>query len=856
MNTKWKVIISIMCLIVAICVVFTTIVLQQHNDKIAAIIQGKSESATILSERIISEMSNKYQQRIRAFTNPDISPSREKMIEAFANKDREALFKFSNSLLTVFKKEFPSFSSMAWTLPDNHIFLRVHKPEKYGDDISKIRPDITAVNMEKRPYTGFNAGLLSMQYRVVQPVFYHDTYIGSVQFGIEADVVFETLQNELHTVAGMIIRNEEWKTVINPKFPSLKGKSHTIVAKDVTMFEHVKNQFDKWDMTKQEIILDGNVHFIINVSPLTNFKDEILGNFFVAVDVSEELLQERKLISTILVTSGLILILSFLVLYYSYGSLVQKIINLNQSLEENNIELENRVLKRTVKLEESEKRFRTIVESLGEIDLGLLIVDSDYRVRFMNKVLLDSFGNQTGEICYKAFGNSETPCPYCRLDEVINDNEIVHYRPTLPHGNTYDIVATPIVNNDTTVSKMEIIRDISSQIKQEQLNISDTRKEEQLRNFESLKTMAGAIAHRFNNAMMAVQGNLELMTCTLHADSDEYKMASDATQAARGASQVGSMMLSYVGQQPLKLQDVSLATLARETVTTLKNLLVPSVSLQFTPPDQPLYCSVDQQQIKEVIESLFTNAVESLGDNRGTVEITFGSDYFETDSFSIPFQNADLLDGMYTFCQIKDSGHGINSKDLARIFEPFYSTRFVGRGLGLALTVGIMQAHHGAIIIESILGQGTTVKLLLPTVSLNQQVIPLDNLQDEMIQLSGNILLVDDEEMVLDVGRKMLELLGFTVHTAVDGQEAVNKIYRNDIVFSAVVLDISMPEMDGIEAMRAIKKNNPALPILLSSGYSEDDFPFNEDEENKPDGFLSKPFELSDIRSNLEKLLS
>ncbi len=856
MNTKWKVIISVMCLIVAICVVFTAIVLQQHNDKIEIIIQGKTESSTILAERIIDEISSKYKQRIRTVINPAISPSREKMIQAFANQDREVLFKFSNPLFTVFKKEFPSFSTMAWILPDNHIFLRVHKPEKYGDDISTMRPDIVAVNLEERPHAGFNAGTMSMQYRVIQPVFYHDTYIGSVQFGIDANVILKTLQNELHTMAGMAVCNKEFKTVKKPRFPTLKGKTHTIIAKDVTVFEPIKNQFDKWDATKQEITLDGNVHFVINVSPLTNFKDEIIGNFFVTVDVSEEFLQKRKLLTTILIISGLILILSFLVLYYSYGTLVQKIVDLNQSLEKNNLELEDRVQKRTVKLRESEKRFRTIVDNLEKIDLGLLIINSDYSIRSMNKVLLDSFGNQIGKFCYKVFADSDVPCPYCKIEDVIHENKIVHYPPTLLGNQTYDIVATPISNNDNTVSKMEIIRDITSQVKQEQLNISDTRKEEQLRKFESLKTMAGAIAHRFNNAMMAVQGNLELMTCALPADSEEYQMAFAATQAARGASKVGTMMLSYVGQQPLKLQDVSLADLVEENVTTLKGLLLPSISLRFTPPDQPLYCSMDQQQIVEVIESIFTNAIESMGNNRGTVEITFGTDYFTADSFPIPFQNDDLLDGMYTFCQIKDTGHGINPKDLARIFEPFYSTRFVGRGLGLALTVGILQSHHGAIMVESLLGQGTTVRLLLPTVSPTQEVISSEGIQDETVQLSGHILLADDEEMVLDVGKKMLELLGFTVHTAVDGQEAVDKILRDDIDFSAVVLDISMPKMDGIEAMKAIKKSSSTLPVLLSSGYPEDDFSFKEGEGNKPNGFLSKPFELSDMRSSLETLLS
>jgi PAS domain S-box-containing protein len=277
--------------------------------------------------------------------------------------------------------------------------------------------------------------------------------------------------------------------------------------------------------------------------------------------------------------------------------------------------------------------------------------------------------------------------------------------------------------------------DITEQKEQEAYRLKSTLQNEQLVRLESLKTMAGAIAHRFNNAMMTVQGNLELMTCTFPVDSSEYKMASDAAKAAIGASQVGSMMLSYVGQQPLKLQNVPLETLVRESVTSLKSLLQPSISLQFTPPDRPLYCSVDQKQIKEVIVSIITNAVESLNDGSGTIEITFGTDYFTTDSFPISFLKDNLQDGMYTFCQIKDSGHGIKPKDLSRIFEPFYTTRFVGRGLGLALTVGIMQSHHGALIVESQQAKGTTVRVLLPPISSTQQTtIPSDDvIQSEIV---------------------------------------------------------------------------------------------------------------------------
>jgi PAS domain S-box-containing protein len=401
------------------------------------------------------------------------------------------------------------------------------------------------------------------------------------------------------------------------------------------------------------------------------------------------------------------------------------------------------------------------------------------------------------------------------------------------------------------------IVDISEQKRQEQLVLKHSEQQGELKRLESLKTMAGAIAHRFNNSMMAVQGNLELITMTLPDDSDGYRMASDAAQAARGASQVGSMMLSYVEQRPLQLEEVSLVDLVKENVTALQRLFPSAITLNFNPPDKRLYCSVDQKQIREVIESILTNAVESLDDDAGIIEITFGTDYLAADSLPIPFQHDQLGNGIYVFFRIQDSGHGIRPENLSRIFEPFYTTRFVGRGLGLPLTVGIMQAHHGALTIESDLGIGTSVRMLLPSISPPRTTTPSsDEIQREKVKLSGDILLADDEKMVLDVGVKMLTMLGFTVHPAVDGEEAVDKIRRRDIEFRAVVLDISMPKMDGFAAMKAIREIDPALPVLLSSGYSEYDFPAQEGEENKPDGFLGKPFNSSDIRNILVRLLS
>ncbi len=299
------------------------------------------------------------------------------------------------------------------------------------------------------------------------------------------------------------------------------------------------------------------------------------------------------------------------------------------------------------------------------------------------------------------------------------DDSFIHrpYRLISKSGATVWVLDTTSIirdENGIITHYLGYLLDISEQKKQEQLLLESAKQEEEIKRIESLKTLAGAIAHRFNNAMTAVQGNLDIMTMTLPHDSDEYELAANASQAARGASQVGTMMLSYVGQnspQPIK---TSLLNLAQESVAALKDIFPSTITLDFAQPNHPFYCSIDPRQIKEVLESILTNACESFDDDTGSIEITFGTEHITTDTLSIPFQHDDLQDGMYTFCQIKDSGHGIKLKNLSRIFEPFYTTKFVGRGLGLSLTVGLMQAHRGAITIESSQEMGTTVKVLLP----------------------------------------------------------------------------------------------------------------------------------------------
>ncbi len=256
--------------------------------------------------------------------------------------------------------------------------------------------------------------------------------------------------------------------------------------------------------------------------------------------------------------------------------------------------------------------------------------------------------------------------------------------------------------------------DISAQKEAEKQKRKLSSQKEQLKKFESLKTMAQAIAHRFNNSMMVVNGNLDFALKLLPKKTREYEMISAAAIAGKGASQVGSMMLSYVGQQPCEMMDVSLEILVRESISALESQLLPSIILEIVPAEQDIHCSLDELQIKEVIGNVYSNAIESLTDCTGTIEITFGTDFFAVESFPVIFKGENLKDGMFAYCQIKDSGQGISEENLPRVFEPFYTSRFVGRGLGLALTVGYMHSHYGALTVESTLGEGTTVRILFP----------------------------------------------------------------------------------------------------------------------------------------------
>lgn len=496
------------------------------------------------------------------------------------------------------------------------------------------------------------------------------------------------------------------------------------------------------------------------------------------------------------------------------------------------------------------------VTAIDDIGIGLCVVGLDYKIEVLNDTSTKWFNNCVGDSCYSAIMGNKSPCSFCRLDEVISGKQKVRYLSTLDDGRIFEMVATPITHSNGKVLQLTVIRNVTQQKRQEQQRLLESRQQEQLKKLESLKTMAGAIAHRFNNSMVSVMGNLELMTLTFAEGSEEHQMASNAFQSARGASQVGSMMMRYVGQQPLQLCVTNLFDLIRDVLKEANDKIPTKATLTVERDNANLLCKVDRPQIVEVVRNVLLNSAEALPEGGGSIRIAIGKKFFHRESFALRFQDEKLRDNTYIFCRIEDDGCGICEEDLFKIFDPFFTTKFLGRGLGLALTAGILQAHGGALTVDSKLGCGTTIHILLPFVeALQTDVIDSAVVDNSRARLSGIVLLVDDDPGVLEVGRKILEILGFEVQTAGNGREAVEIFTKEDITFRLVILDISMPEMDGLTAMKLMRKINPDIPIILCSGYSEGELgPLNK-WGPQPDGFMSKPFHIAKVQATLLSIL-
>ncbi|MBN1958175.1 MAG: PAS domain S-box protein [Desulfuromonadales bacterium] len=336
-----------------------------------------------------------YQNRIEGLVDYVTFPSREGMIRAFAQHDREHLVKLAIPFGKRFKQENHNFSSFGWITTDNTVCTRVLAPDRYGDDISNIRPDIVMANRTEKPVFGYMTAPTGLEYRLVQPVTYAGEHVGVVQLGLSDSMLLDAIHEKMGIAVAMLIPTEKFSAITRSQLPSYSLDQFTVQSHQLDFFKKFGDKID-WQNKDQRLSSDGQEYMLARAIDLNNFKNEPEGFIFVALDITPQLQNMNRSIVFIILMSATLLVLAFFIIYPSYGSLVQKVVTLNESLESSNQTLEVRVQKRTKELIESEKRFKQV---LDESPLGILITDREnLSIHYANPAISSQLGYTQTEL--------------------------------------------------------------------------------------------------------------------------------------------------------------------------------------------------------------------------------------------------------------------------------------------------------------------------------------------------------------------------------------------------------------------------------------------------------------------------
>lgn len=396
--------------------------------------------------------------------------------------------------------------------------------------------------------------------------------------------------------------------------------------------------------------------------------------------------------------------------------------------------------------------------------------------------------------------------------------------------------------------------DITDHRREEEERRALERRAQQAQRMESLGVLAGGIAHEFNNLLMSLLGNTELALLDVPADSPAAERLAAVETAAQRAARLTREMLDYSGRGPLVVEPVELSALTRDMGQLIKAAVGDRIKVCLEMAEGLPVVEGDSGQLKQVILNLVTNAGEAMAKQGGTLTIrTAAVDMTAKYLATVAPQDA-LPAGRYVSLEVHDEGVGMDAETRRRAFDPFFTTQFPGRGLGLAAVLGTIRSHRGAIELESTPGEGTSVRVLLPALLSEAAVAKQDGRPAPAWLEKRAVLLVDDDRAVLEVGREYLEILGIAVFTAASGEEALEVLARSLDHVGCVILDHQMPGLESTETRERIEALRPGLPVLLSSGYSHDDLASRMDFTGFA-GFLQKPYRSGELAAALREFL-
>jgi PAS domain S-box-containing protein len=405
-------------------------------------------------------------------------------------------------------------------------------------------------------------------------------------------------------------------------------------------------------------------------------------------------------------------------------------------------------------------------------------------------------------------------------------------------------------NGGAAVRMIGSVQDVTERQQAEEQRQLIERKIQESQKLESLGVLAGGIAHDFNNLLTGIMGNACLAKMELERDSPVQSYVEQIELSSQRAADLCKQMLAYSGKGRFTVKRTDLSALVRETVHLLQLSISKKATLDLDLAAELPAVMADATQLRQIIMNLVMNGSDAIGDKVGRIVVRTSFERASKSELNTLMGADDLAEGDYIALEVSDDGCGMSRETLARIFDPFFTTKFTGRGLGLAAVLGIVRGHKGALKVESELGRGTKFRLLLPAAKAAANDTSHEVRPTAKWRGTGTVLVVDDEESVRRVAGKMLMGMGFDVLTANDGVDGLETYRTCSESICAVLLDLTMPRMDGEETFRALRQLRPDACVILMSGFSEQEAGARFVGKGLA-GFLQKPFTPDELRERL-----
>ncbi|MBI5017646.1 MAG: response regulator [Deltaproteobacteria bacterium] len=473
----------------------------------------------------------------------------------------------------------------------------------------------------------------------------------------------------------------------------------------------------------------------------------------------------------------------------------------------------------------SREQYRTLVDN---IDLGIALVDSNFTIVMANEARGRLFGRNsfsfTGQKCFRAFRGRDTACADCPGRVAATEGRAIRFDrdATLPDGSSRSlrIHAFPIPLRDgKSQGFIEVVEDRTERVRAAQERHQMEVRLAQHQKLESLAALAGGVAHDFNNLLMGVLGNAEMALRKLPQHSPVVPYVQRIEAAALRASDLTRQMTLYSGTQTPGAEPLDLTELVETSAPLVEAAAGRSVTVHYRLAVPLPTVRGDVDQLRQVLMSLVANASEALSTSAGTIAVATGlirADQAFLLTTAAPGE--DVPEGAYAMLEVTDDGPGIEAAALPRLFDPFYSTKFAGRGLGLPAALGIARAHGGTIRAESEPGLGTRIQVLLPLPEGAATVTAEVRELTATGRARHTILVADDEETVRTVTRMALGELGFEVLTTADGAECLRLLAQHSDGLAAVILDVGVPGLDDPGTVERVREIYPQVPLIFASG--------------------------------------